>query len=100
MGPDDVFWHHRSVRDAVLSVHPRPADDFNLRDADDGSGGKGEGSEGALSAFEIMETKPPAAGLYGVMAEFDDTTAFVEAARRTYAEGYRNFEAYSPFPIH
>jgi len=47
-----------------------------------------------------METKPPIGALYGVMAEFDDTTAFVEAARRTYAEGYRNFEAYSPFPIH
>ena len=47
-----------------------------------------------------METKRPVAALYGVMAEFDDTTALVEAARRTYAEGYRKFEAYSPFPIH
>ena len=46
-----------------------------------------------------MEQKRPAA-LYGVMAEFDDTTALVEAARRTYGEGYRRFEAYSPFPIH
>ena len=46
-----------------------------------------------------METKRPAA-LYGVMAEFDDTTTLVEAARRTYGEGYRRFEAYSPFPIH
>ena len=35
-----------------------------------------------------------------MMAEFDDTTALVEAARRTYGEGYRQFEAYSPFPIH
>jgi ActD protein len=47
-----------------------------------------------------METKRPVAALYGVMAEFDDTTALVEAARRTYGEGYRQFEAYSPFPIH
>ncbi len=46
-----------------------------------------------------METKRLAA-LYGVMAEFDDTTTLVEAARRTYGEGYRRFEAYSPFPIH
>ena len=41
---------------------------------------------------------PPA--LYGVMAEFEDPTALVEAARRTYDAGYRNFDAYSPFPIH
>src|SRR4029078_8811249 len=47
-----------------------------------------------------METKRPIAALYGVMAEFDDTTALVEAARRTYGEGYRQFEAYSPFAIH
>ncbi|HTH01883.1 MAG TPA: DUF3341 domain-containing protein [Vicinamibacterales bacterium] len=47
-----------------------------------------------------MEHKRPVAALYGVMAEFDDTTALVDAARRTYAEGYRKFEAYSPFPIH
>jgi hypothetical protein len=47
-----------------------------------------------------MDYRPPAPALYGVMAEFDDTTTFVEAARRTHAEGYRKFEAYSPFPIH
>ena len=46
-----------------------------------------------------MDQKPVAA-LHGVMGEFDDTTAFVEAARRTYEAGYRKFEAYSPFPIH
>jgi hypothetical protein len=38
--------------------------------------------------------------LYGVMAEFDDPTALVEATRRTYDEGYRVFDSYSPFPIH
>ena len=37
---------------------------------------------------------------YGLMAEFEDPTALVEAARRTYAEGYRNFDSYSPYPIH
>lgn len=37
--------------------------------------------------------------LYGLMAEFDDANALVEAARRTHAEGYRNVDAYSPFPI-
>src|SRR3954451_11933890 len=38
--------------------------------------------------------------LYGVMAEFEDPTALVEATRRTYDEGYRVFDSYSPFPIH
>jgi hypothetical protein len=42
----------------------------------------------------------PAPGLYGVMAEFEDPTALVAAARRTYDEGYRRFDSYSPFPIH
>jgi hypothetical protein len=43
-----------------------------------------------------METKPP---LYGLMAEFDNPTDLVEAARRTYDEGYRRINGYSPFPI-
>ena len=38
--------------------------------------------------------------LYGLMAEFEDPTALVAAARRTYDEGYRDFDSYSPFPIH
>jgi hypothetical protein len=38
--------------------------------------------------------------LYGVMGEFADPTALVEAAKRARDEGYRNVEAYSPFPIH
>ncbi|HET9262871.1 MAG TPA: DUF3341 domain-containing protein [Vicinamibacterales bacterium] len=37
---------------------------------------------------------------YGLMAEFDDPSSLVAAARRTYAEGYRRFDSYSPFPIH
>jgi len=34
------------------------------------------------------------------MAEFTDPTSLVAAARRTYDEGYREFDSYSPFPIH
>jgi hypothetical protein len=37
--------------------------------------------------------------IYGLMAEFDTSQALVEAARRTYAEGYRKTDAYSPVPI-
>lgn len=37
--------------------------------------------------------------LHGLMAEFDTPTAVVEASRRAYREGYREINAYSPFPI-
>jgi hypothetical protein len=40
---------------------------------------------------------PPA--IYGLMAEFDDPTALVAAAKRTYAAGYRRIDAFSPYPI-
>ena len=38
--------------------------------------------------------------IYGVMAEFPDATSLVAAARRTQAEGYRQTDAFSPYPIH
>jgi Protein of unknown function (DUF3341) len=41
----------------------------------------------------------PAPALYGLMAEFASAEALLVAARRTYAEGYRETEAYSPFPV-
>lgn len=37
--------------------------------------------------------------LYGTVAEFDDPTTFVEAAKQVRQRGYRNFDAYSPYPI-
>ncbi len=37
--------------------------------------------------------------LYGLMAEFEDPQALVEATRRAYQQGYRQMDAYSPFPI-
>jgi hypothetical protein len=37
--------------------------------------------------------------IYGLMAEFDGPSDLLEAARRTYAEGYRRLDAYSPFPV-
>ena len=40
--------------------------------------------------------KPP---IYGVMAEFDNPTSLVNAAREARARGYRKLDAYSPFPI-
>ncbi|MGA2133235.1 MAG: DUF3341 domain-containing protein [Bryobacteraceae bacterium] len=40
--------------------------------------------------------KPP---IYGVMAEFDNPTALVAAAKEARARGYRKLDAYTPFPI-
>jgi hypothetical protein len=37
--------------------------------------------------------------LYGLMAEFDDPSHVVSAARHAYQEGYRKMDAYTPFPI-
>jgi Protein of unknown function (DUF3341) len=37
--------------------------------------------------------------LYGVMAEFDNPTDLVAAARHTYEAGYRRINGYSPYPI-
>lgn len=37
--------------------------------------------------------------LYGLMAEFAEHTQVLEAAKRAYAAGYREMDAYSPFPI-
>ena len=38
-------------------------------------------------------------GVYGLLAEFEDATALVQATERTHEAGYRRFDAYSPFPI-
>jgi hypothetical protein len=46
-----------------------------------------------------MHREPEAPKLYGLLAEFEDPMALTEAAKRTYAEGYRKTDAYSPFPI-
>jgi hypothetical protein len=42
---------------------------------------------------------PPRPPLYGLLAEFRDADALVEAARAAYAAGYRRLDAYSPYPL-
>lgn len=37
--------------------------------------------------------------LYGLIAEFEEHDQLLEAAKRAYAAGYRQMDAYSPFPI-
>jgi hypothetical protein len=43
----------------------------------------------------MTETARP----YGIVAEFDDPAPLVDAARATRAKGYRNVEAYTPYPV-
>ena len=40
-----------------------------------------------------------APSIYGLVAEFDTPTELVNACKAAYAEGYREMDAYSPFPI-
>ena len=37
--------------------------------------------------------------VFGLMAEFEEHEELLKAARKTYAEGYRSMDAYSPFPV-
>jgi Protein of unknown function (DUF3341) len=41
----------------------------------------------------------PQQPLYGLMAEFADPQSLVDATKKTYEEGYRKIDAYTPFPI-
>jgi hypothetical protein len=38
--------------------------------------------------------------LYGLMAEFDNPTALVDATNKARLAGFRNMDAYTPIPIH
>lgn len=38
--------------------------------------------------------------VYGLLAEFEEGEALLEAARRAHAAGYRQMNGYSPFPVH
>jgi hypothetical protein len=37
--------------------------------------------------------------IWGLMAEFDNATALMQAAHKTHGEGYRQADAFSPIPI-
>jgi Protein of unknown function (DUF3341) len=41
----------------------------------------------------------PRTRVYGLLAEFSDANALLEAAARTHAEGYRRIDAFTPFPV-
>jgi hypothetical protein len=46
-----------------------------------------------------MKAAPAPAGVYGLMAEFEQPEEAVEATRRAHERGYRMMEAYTPFPV-
>ena len=51
------------------------------------------------SAGEQLQVEEERKELFGLMAEFEEHDQLLDATRRAYAEGYRNMDAYSPFPI-
>jgi hypothetical protein len=48
----------------------------------------------------MSHSDAPAAGLYGLLAEFDSPDTLIAAARKVTAAGYTKTDAFSPFPIH
>ena len=91
----DLRRHARLLRGALLPLHPVPADDLDLRDADARArGGDGQGDE------RMSAPAHPRLPLHGVIGEFEDPNALVEAARRAREAGYRKMDAYTPYPIH
>ncbi|HEX3110134.1 MAG TPA: DUF3341 domain-containing protein [Thermoanaerobaculia bacterium] len=42
----------------------------------------------------------PLEGTYGIMAEFNDPQSLLDAANAAREAGYKELDAYSPFPIH
>ncbi len=46
------------------------------------------------------ETDSVKSDLYGLIAEFDNPDDLVEKAERVYEAGYRQIDAYTPFPVH
>lgn len=48
----------------------------------------------------MSSSSPQAPGIYGLLAEFKSADDLLRAAGRTYREGYRDIDAFSPVPIH
>lgn len=52
-----------------------------------------------VTTTDVTPPVPPGGKPYGILAEFDTPEHVVEAAQAAYAAGYRNMDAYSPFPV-
>src|SRR5262245_22124471 len=93
VGLPDIRWNHRLLRRDDVSVRPLPAGDLNRGDAHVVAAGRSQRRRGGAG----MRRRKPR--YYGLMAEFDNPTAIVAATRRAYEEGYRQMDAYTPFPV-
>ena len=49
-----------------------------------------------MKTFIKTKPRPP---IYGLMAEFENPNDLIHAAHTAHKEGYRNMDAYSPYPI-
>jgi len=47
----------------------------------------------------MREPQPHKEPIFGLLAEFDDADELLECARKAHAEGFRQVDAFSPFPI-
>jgi hypothetical protein len=47
-----------------------------------------------------MSLPPKREIVHGLLAEFEEASALVEAARQAHGAGYRKINGYSPFPVH
>ena len=56
-------------------------------------------AQGVMPAEHAGEYELEERYLYGLMAEFTDAHQIIEASRRAREAGYRDLEAYSPFPV-
>src|SRR5262249_31369483 len=84
---------HRDPRPLLHPVLPVPAlppRDLDLRDADDPARGGYRGGEA------LRKPRPP---IYGLLAEFRTPSQAIAAAEQVHHAGYRNVDAYSPYPI-
>ena len=48
----------------------------------------------------MSQARALAPALHGLMAEFDSSTALLDAAHKVRAAGFTKTDAFSPFPIH
>ncbi len=78
---------------------PKNVEEYGTDDADISASPRLPVSPSPHPPVPASPRRPVSPPLYGVMAEFDNPSDLVAAARRTYEAGYRRINGYSPYPI-
>lgn len=52
-----------------------------------------------MSTEQTLQPAVTPEGIFGMMAEFEDPDALVHATASAYLDGYREMDAYAPFPV-